>query len=37
GVVVGLGLGIASIFYFLISAHGQSEQFAALAEVPIEA
>ncbi len=37
GVVVGLGLGIISIVYFLISALGQPEQSAALAEVPTEA
>ena len=37
GVVVGLALGIMSIMYFVVSARGQSEQSAALAEVPIEA
>ena len=37
GVVVGLGLGISSILYFLISARGQHEQSFALAEVPAEA
>jgi hypothetical protein len=37
GVVVGLGLGIISILYFMVSARGELEQSFALAEVPIEA
>lgn len=37
GVVVGLGLGIISILYFMISARSQDGQSFALAEVPVEA
>lgn len=37
GVVVGLGLGITSILYFMFSARGQHRQSFALAEVPVEA
>lgn len=37
GVVVGLSLGITSIFYFVVKGSSQPSQLFALAEVPVKA